>query len=202
MRNRATSGQRLWAVAACAGLALVLGGCSSGPRQTTGNAGPPDAIKGPCRAAPPSADCATKVATQVGLPLAWVSVPSGWSSGLGPYSGFEGRVGVPGPGVIERLKRRGVLVVLGSGGASEAPQLQQHRHFRWRGVLVTEASGVPMPRPNPAAWSVFYAWSRQGHPYWLEVVGITADGPVGTVAEGRATARSMLEAVQYAAPAS
>lgn len=101
----------------------------------------------------------------------------------------------------EKLDRGGITIILESGGVSEPPRVETHRTFRWHGVVVREASGIPKPRPNPASWAVYYSWSLGGHPYRLILVGYPKQGPVGTLASGVSTGRQMLTLVQFATPA-
>jgi hypothetical protein len=139
----------------------------------------------------------------LGFRFAWFPAPAGWGTGFdGDHLGFVGRVGVPDAEAEEELHREGIVLVLASGGESEPPTVGTYRIFQWHGVLVHEASGVPEPRPNPATWTVWYTWSTGGHPYRLILAGYPTQGPVGTLASGRSTARQMLTLVRFATPAS
>jgi len=187
---------------------LLLSSCSRAPVTTvsllTGHT-----VTHRCLEAPPNAGCASEVAHQLGFPVAWLPVPQGWSAGgaadsqgVADFPGFLGRFGVPEAVATERLHRAGVIVVLVSGGVGEDPTVSRHVRLRWRGLLVREASGVPTPRPNQAAWMVADTWRRGGHAYRLYVEGIPAQGTAGTVAAGRLVARGILADLEYTSPGS
>jgi len=189
-------------------LALFLSCCSRAPATSvsllTGHA-----VSHRCLEAAPNTGCASEVARELGFPLAWLPVPGGWSAGgaadsegVADFPGFLGRFGVPEAVATERIHRAGVIVVLVSGGVGEDPTVSRHVRFHWRGVLVKEASGVPTPRPNQAAWMIADTWWRGGHEYRLYVEGIPAQGPAGTVAAGRLVARRILADLEYTSPGS
>jgi len=146
--------------------------------------------------------CATEVADNLGFPFAWMPVPSGWTpGGVGDVPGFVGRFGVPQAAATERLHLAGVLVVIASGGVGDQPAVSAHAQVRWRGVLVTEASGVP-PQPNEAAWVVYDTWVMEKHGYRLYVMALPKQGAIGTVASGILIARQVRDALEYTAPTS
>ncbi len=182
-------------------LALVVGGCTTKPSSPVATNRPPESLGTRCTNAPPDATCAAEVAQGLGFRFAWLPVPAGWRTGTPDHPGFIGRIGVPDAIAEEELHRGGITLVLASGGASDPPVVRSHRAFHWQGVVVHEASGVPRPRPSAAAWTIWYSWSSDGHPYRLIMVGYPGRG-VGTLASGRRTARKMLVLVRFAAPGS
>jgi hypothetical protein len=191
--------RRGYPAAAALAIALVLGACtSSGPGPAANR--PPGGVSTRCSVTPPNAACATEVAGGLGFPFAWLSPPRGWTTGQPGHPGFVGRFGVASPVAEEVLHRGGVTVVLASGGMSEPPRVQTHRIFRWHGVMVREASGIPEPQPG-APWAVYYSWSMDGQPYRLVLFADPTQGPVGTLAGGRRTGERMLALVQFVSPA-
>jgi hypothetical protein len=183
----------LFALSACEKPATMPAAPSPTPTSVNGASG--------CDAGPPTPDCASHVASDVGFPVVWMPVPENWQlrQGIKAQPGHQM--------AAEDVALAGLDIGMVSGDSGDPPAgLHVAGTITWNGSRVTLWRGVPDPNSYPSgfptpAWVVSARWTHHGHAYNLGILANPELGGTGSPADGLKLLLQVLRhRVRYANP--